>query len=265
MFSPSLESAQPIFLLHIEFRVGESPHLPKPEGYEDHTNKRWESLPGDACRAHMQRAAVHVHRPKHMQMTCHAIGRHACLHKTFPTFMSHFAVCWCYFSFVGLMGPKMMTWRMFKLHWALTRFRHRSGWQCKFCTIFDSDQIGNRRLPSCDLFCLESADVGNQCAALFHESNRMRPRHEAFENWIHVRALGGQCEQLDLEFANLPCQLCTSWADMQFAIGLDHRCVHCILRFVCGKLERFRKQKGLKLKHWKPVMDTDNKPRYFQT
>lgn len=84
----------------------------------------------------------------------------------------------------------------------------------------------------------------NQCA-LFHESNRMSPRHEAYENWTHVRALDGQREQLNLVFADIRCQLCTSWADMQIAVGLDHGCVHCVLKFCLRKVGKVQETAGV--------------------
>ena len=47
-----------------------------------------------------------------------------------------------------------------------------------------------------------------------------------------------------------------------FPVGLDHRCVHCILRCVAGTRDLFKKHP--RLKGWKPHFDDDKLPTNFR-
>ena len=52
------------------------------------------------------------------------------------------------------------------------------------------------------------------------------------------------------------------WMDNSLPIGLDHRCVHCLLAWEMAKHEKQSARAGLK--HWQPHLDDAGHPTLFQ-
>ena len=69
--------------------------------------------------------------------------------------------------------------------------------------------------------------------------------------------------QLDFLLANLRVRVVRAWVDKSLPIGLDHRCVHCLIRI--GGLRPAQIKRCTKLKHWQPHLDEHGAPSRFHT
>ena len=61
--------------------------------------------------------------------------------------------------------------------------------------------------------------------------------------------------QLDYFIADERAVVSRVWNDNMLPIGLDHRCVHCLLTWKVQKSNKYVRKRTLK--HWKPFLDYD--------
>ena len=61
--------------------------------------------------------------------------------------------------------------------------------------------------------------------------------------------------------ANLRVRFMRAWVDQNFPIGLDHRCVHCLI--CIGGVRPAQIKRCAKLKHWQPYLDENGTPSGF--
>ena len=83
--------------------------------------------------------------------------------------------------------------------------------------------------------------------------NRQPSPHPARESWTCQRMMDGARVQLDYILADGHVTVQQVWHDCILPIGLDHRCVHCILQW-CGARPP-PKHRRTNLKNWVPKLD----------
>ena len=93
--------------------------------------------------------------------------------------------------------------------------------------------------------------------------NRLDSTMAIQESWTCKRAVDGALVQLDFLLANLRVRVMRAWVDQGFPIGLDHRCVHCLIRI--GGVRPAQIKRCAKLKHWQPYLDENGTPSGFHT
>ena len=94
--------------------------------------------------------------------------------------------------------------------------------------------------------------------------NRMKHSDFDPDSWTCQRAGDGSLVQIDFLIGAMAFQLQTTWNDFAIPIGLDHRCLHCILHFPVVRLHH-NSDRRRGLKHWVPYLDGEGRPASFQS
>ena len=81
--------------------------------------------------------------------------------------------------------------------------------------------------------------------------NRMKGNHD---NWTCERQSDGMRSQIDFLLGQLHVEVLDAWNDFAIPIGIDHRCVHCCVRFAVAEGRR-RRMKRLDFRGWMPHLD----------
>ena len=92
--------------------------------------------------------------------------------------------------------------------------------------------------------------------------NRMDTTMNNDASWTCHRSFDGALVQLDFVVSSSRMTLVRSWCDYCISIGLDHRCVHCIVTFVSRKLPQRSTVK--RMRNWMPRLDSNDQPSEFQ-
>ena len=66
------------------------------------------------------------------------------------------------------------------------------------------------------------------------------------ECWTCRRALDGALVQLDFLLASLRVRVVKAWIDQSLPIGIDHCCVHCLIRIGGARLAQIKRCTKLK-------------------
>ena len=74
--------------------------------------------------------------------------------------------------------------------------------------------------------------------------------------------MDGTRVQLDYILSDARACVESVWHDQLVPIGLDHRCVHCVLLW--GGVKPQLRNRRLNLKNWTPILDVDGAARLFQ-
>ena len=69
--------------------------------------------------------------------------------------------------------------------------------------------------------------------------------------------------QLDLILGDPKSSAAQVWLDNILPIGLDHRCVHCIVTWTAQR--RAKKVSAKRFKHWKPYFDENGQATSYQS
>ena len=92
--------------------------------------------------------------------------------------------------------------------------------------------------------------------------SRQSDMEDVAESWTCRRFFDDAKVQLDFLIGDMRAQTKAVWMDNSLPIGLDHRCVHCLLAWENGKHEKHPTRTGLK--HWQPHLDDAGHPTLFQ-
>jgi len=92
--------------------------------------------------------------------------------------------------------------------------------------------------------------------------SRQGDEDQAEDSWTCQRSLDQARELLDYILSSCQLEFMRSWCDHVIAVGLDHRCVHCEVRFQARA--NVQNPRAKHLKSWKPVLDKDGAPSLFQ-
>ena len=84
----------------------------------------------------------------------------------------------------------------------------------------------------------------------------------ADDNWTCKRALDGTLVQIDFVLSDSRMFVDNVWNDDMVAVGVDHRCVHCVLRFPGWHVRREAHNKSLK--SWVPFLDAPGEPSLYR-
>ena len=92
--------------------------------------------------------------------------------------------------------------------------------------------------------------------------SRLDPHVNVEDSWTCRRAMDGQLVQIDyiLTTGNLALVRCKY--DHSMPVGLDHRCVHCMLQLCVGKRKKLKRR--ISFKNWRPQLDHDHAPTPYQ-
>ena len=83
----------------------------------------------------------------------------------------------------------------------------------------------------------------------------------AHDSWTCCRCFDDAQVQIDFILADKKYQFGKAWCDFAVGLGLDHRCVHCILRLPFSKPSHHKKMQSLK--GWKPFVGDPMEPLQF--
>ena len=92
--------------------------------------------------------------------------------------------------------------------------------------------------------------------------NRIRDASFDLDSWTCKRTADNALVQLDYIIGMPAFVTMSTWNDYQLPIGLDHRCVHCMLTVVDTVHGVHHRRRGLK--NWKPNLDRHGEPHVFQ-
>ena len=92
--------------------------------------------------------------------------------------------------------------------------------------------------------------------------NRMDTTINNVPSWTCHRSFDGALVQLDFVVSSSRMTLVRSWCDYCIFIGLEHRCVHCIVTFVSRKPPQRSIVK--RMRNWLPRLDSNDQPSEFQ-
>ena len=95
----------------------------------------------------------------------------------------------------------------------------------------------------------------------FNVCSRQTSLHPAHESWTCQRSMDGARVQLDYIVADGHVTVQQVWHDYIVPIGLDHRCVHCILQWSGTRAPP--KHRGINLKNWAPKLDENGTATSF--
>ena len=84
----------------------------------------------------------------------------------------------------------------------------------------------------------------------FEVLSRHSDMEDVAESWTRRRYFDDAKVQLDSLIGDMRAQTKAVWMDNSLPIGLDHRCVHCLLAWENGKHKKQPRRTGLK--HWQP-------------
>ena len=93
-------------------------------------------------------------------------------------------------------------------------------------------------------------------------ASRQSPTNNVDDSWTCQRTMDGTRVQLDYILTDARACVDTIWHDQLIPIGLDHRCVHCLLRW--RGVRPSSGNRRLNLKNWTPILDMDGGPSLFQ-
>ena len=93
--------------------------------------------------------------------------------------------------------------------------------------------------------------------------SRLETNMPMAESWTCKRVADNALTQLDFIIGGLQFEHEKSWHDNCLGTGLDHRCVHSILRVRIAKRSLTKRISGLK--NWQPFVDNDGKASGFQS
>ena len=85
--------------------------------------------------------------------------------------------------------------------------------------------------------------------------SRQSENQDTSESWTCERYFDEARVQLDYIIADEKAAVSRVWNDNMLPIGLDHRCVHCLLTWKVQKSSKHVRKRTLK--HWKPFLDED--------
>ena len=91
---------------------------------------------------------------------------------------------------------------------------------------------------------------------------RLDPLVRVEDSWTCRRAMDGQLVQIDYMFSTGDLALVMGKYDHSMPVGLDHRCVHCILQSCVGKREKWKRR--ISFKNWRPQLNCDDTPTQYQ-
>ena len=92
--------------------------------------------------------------------------------------------------------------------------------------------------------------------------NRIHDVSFGLDSWTCKRTADNVLVQLDYIIGMPAFVMVSTWNDYELPIGLDHRCVHCILTLL--DTTQGVQHRRLGLKHWMPNLDCHGEPRVFQ-
>ena len=92
--------------------------------------------------------------------------------------------------------------------------------------------------------------------------NRMDTTMNNDASWTCHRSFDGALVQLDFVVSSSRMTLIRSWCDHCISVGLDHRCVHCIVAFMSRKPEQ--RSMAKRMRNWMPRLDSSDQPSEFQ-
>ena len=92
--------------------------------------------------------------------------------------------------------------------------------------------------------------------------SRLDPLVSVEDSWTCRRAMDGQLVQIDYIFSTGDLALVMGKYDHSMPVGLDHRCVHCILQSCVGKRQKWKKR--ISFKNWRPQLNCDDTPTQYQ-
>ena len=91
-----------------------------------------------------------------------------------------------------------------------------------------------------------------------------RQKHVDFaDSWTCKRWSDGNFVQIDFTLSGARVFVESVWNDFVVPIGLDHRCVHCIMSFKKSAATH-KRMELYGMKNWKPIMDDQGRPSDFQ-
>ena len=93
--------------------------------------------------------------------------------------------------------------------------------------------------------------------------SRLETNMPMAESWTCKRVADNALTQLDFIIGGLQFEHEKSWHDNCLGTGLDHRCVHSILKVRIAKRSLTKRISGLK--NWQPFVDNDGKASGFQS
>ena len=93
-------------------------------------------------------------------------------------------------------------------------------------------------------------------------ASRQSPTNNVDDSWTCQRAMDGVRVQLDYILTDARACVDSVWHDHLIPIGLDHRCVHCLLLW--RGVRPLPRNRRLNLKNWMPILDMDGAPSLFQ-
>ena len=96
----------------------------------------------------------------------------------------------------------------------------------------------------------------------FQILSRYSDTEEVDESWTCHRYFDNAMVQLDFVIGDMRAHTKAVWMDNALPIGLDHRCVHCLLVWEMATNQKRPAKAGLK--HWKPHLDDTGYPTLFQ-
>ena len=92
--------------------------------------------------------------------------------------------------------------------------------------------------------------------------NRMDTTMNNDASWTCHRSFDGALVQLDFVVSSSRMTLIRSWCDHCISVGLDHRCVHCIVAFMSRKPRQRSMTK--RMRNWMPRLDSSDQTSEFQ-
>ena len=97
----------------------------------------------------------------------------------------------------------------------------------------------------------------------FHILSRQTSAHDINDSWTCQRYFDETQVQLDFISDDSKANVADVWLDNIVPIGLDHRCLHCIVTWTAQR--RLKKMSAKGLKNWKPYLDENGEPTPYQS
>ena len=97
----------------------------------------------------------------------------------------------------------------------------------------------------------------------FHILSRQTSAHDINESWTCQRYFDDTRVQLDFILGDPKASVAQVWLDNILPIGLDHRCVHCIVTWTAQGRAKELPAKGFK--NWKPYLDENGEATSYQS
>ena len=184
------------------------------------------------------------------------------------------------FLFVMLLFPNFLGWRCFDWrdvriagfgagrvgpdtwsHYCWRRLQ-RLHWRCAtwwWLALLGLVGCWSQERPRCTFSKLGFAEwVSN-----FEPANKCAWPHDINDTWTCQRYFDETRVQLDFTLGDSKANVADVWLDNSVPIGLDHRCVHCIVTWTARR--KLKKMSAKGLKHWKPYLDENGEPTQYQS